>query len=191
MVDESLWSRIGARLKSAYTIPVTANPAATDTTLPAASKPAASGRVLIEVLQARFEGREAIYVEKGALRVRVSNIRRSGGGNFVWVDVEEIPTSGLGVGMFETHRPAGRNPLRWRISAGYLSDFSDQWWAMGYGGWSLHFDPKFVQAVVDAAARFTDDLDPGQRCEKVMHCSRETDRGGYLNVQPVFPDAQR
>lgn len=43
-----------------------------------------------EVLRARFEGREAIYVEKDALRVRVTNIRFLG--QSVGADVEEIMT---------------------------------------------------------------------------------------------------
>jgi len=52
-------------------------------------------------LRANFENREAIYLEKGALRVRVSNIRRSVARRIVWAKVEEVQTPGLGVGMFD------------------------------------------------------------------------------------------
>jgi hypothetical protein len=112
-----------------------------------------------EVLRDRFEGREAIYVEKGALRVRVSNIHNIGAdGSSIGADVEEIPTPGLGVGLFPLHRP-GRNPSRWTI-AGDPTSYSDQDWSMGYGGWSLYFSPETVQAVIDFAAQRSDNADP-------------------------------
>jgi hypothetical protein len=31
---------------------------------------------------------------------------------------------------------------------------------MGYGGWALYFDPEFIQAVIDFAARRPNDADP-------------------------------
>lgn len=113
-----------------------------------------------EVLRARFEDREAIYVEKGALRVRVSNIHNvhERQGSHIGADVEEVPTPGLGVGLFPPHRP-GRIPLRWTI-AGDPTAYSDQSWWMGYGGWILEFDPEIVQAVIDFAARRPNNADP-------------------------------
>jgi hypothetical protein len=45
---------------------------------------------LIQEVRATFEGREAIYIEKGALRVRVSNIRGSASQAIIAAEVEEI-----------------------------------------------------------------------------------------------------
>jgi len=120
-----------------------------------------------EVLRARFEGREAIYVEKGALRVRVSNIHnvQYAQGSSIAADVEEIPTPGLGVGLFPPHRP-GRNPFRWTI-AGDPTSYSDQDWSMGYGGWCLYFAPETIQAVIDFAARRSNNADPYQDYREV------------------------
>lgn len=113
-----------------------------------------------EVLRTRFEGREAIYVEKGALRVRVSNIHNvhEAQCSSIGADVEEILTPGLRVGLFPPYRP-GRSPLRWTI-AGDPTSFSDQSWWMGYGGWCLEFAPEFFQAVIDFAARRPNSADP-------------------------------
>lgn len=110
-----------------------------------------------ELLRDRFEGREAIYVEKGALRVRVTNIRSMG--RTVGADVEEIITPGLGVGLFARRHPPVTSPLRWDIE-GNSAAFSDQRWWMGYGGWVLHFDPEILQAVMGFAAQRSNDADP-------------------------------
>lgn len=121
-----------------------------------------------EELRTRFEGREAIYVEKGALRVRVNNIHNIGApGSSIGADVEEIPTLGLGVGLFPPHRP-GTSPLRWDI-AGDPTSFSDQTWSMGYGGWCLYFAPEIVQAVIDFAARRCNDADPCGKYKELCH----------------------
>lgn len=90
-----------------------------------------------EVLRTRFEGREAVYMEKGALRVRVTNIHllHAEQGSTMAADVAEIPTPGLGVGLFPWHRP-GTSPCRWNIAEEPTS-FSDVSWSMGNGGWCL------------------------------------------------------
>jgi hypothetical protein len=98
-------------------------------------------------LRANFENREAIYIEKGALRVRVSNVR--GSALRVTAHIDEIPTPGLGVGLFDNHGRTGKTRRRWALQAGHLSQFSDQCWVMGYGGWSLYFDPNVVRGVLD------------------------------------------
>jgi hypothetical protein len=53
-----------------------------------------SGLERVGKIRAWFEGREAIYLEKDVLLVRVSNIH---GGEYIEADVEEIPTAGLPV----------------------------------------------------------------------------------------------
>lgn len=139
-----------------------------------------------EELRRRFEGREAIYVEKGALRVRVTNIR-SPGGSHIKADVEEIITSGLGVGMFHGMRQPGDAPLRWSIGAGNLTTCSAQSWEMGYGGWTLFFAPGVVQAVVECAAQFAPDADPhdGYRAVTRLLYGSHT----HETSRSIFPEA--
>ena len=134
-----------------------------------------------EELRSRFEGREAIFVEQGALRVRVNNIR-SRGGFRIGADAEEIVTPGLGVGRFQRSRR-----LRWRLGAGYLTTVSAQSWKMGYGGWSLYFAPEIVQAVVGCAARLAAAAEPNEGYDEVCHLLRRfaADEPARL----VFPDA--
>lgn len=110
-----------------------------------------------EILRARFEGREAIYVEKGALRVRVTNIRSVG--LSVRANVEEIITPGLGVGFLAREHSPITGPRRWDIG-GDPTSYTDDSWSMGYGGWTLYFDPEFIQAVIDFAARRPNNADP-------------------------------
>ena len=66
----------------------------------------------VEKLRASFEGREAIYLEKGAIRVRVSNLRSADLGTLL-ADIEEIPTAGFpiwirgGAPRTRSHPPCG------------------------------------------------------------------------------------
>ncbi len=120
-----------------------------------------------EVLRTRFEGREAIYVEKGALRVRVNNIHN------LQADVEEIPTPGLGVGLWRLHRP-GTSPLRWTIGGDPTSN-SDQSWS-SYAGWILYFAPEVVQAVIEFAARCSNNPDAIEDYKGLCHLLRDRTR---------------
>jgi hypothetical protein len=61
-------------------------------------------------LQARFEGKEAIYAGYGVLRVRVHDIRARAGFS-VSAEIEEIPTQGLGVGVLRLYQH-GLEPMR-------------------------------------------------------------------------------
>ena len=139
-------------------------------------------------LRASFENREAIYLEKGALRVRVTNIHGLASRQTVFADVEEIPAAGLGVGLFDDSQRNGATALRWRIGAGYLSQFSDSRWVMGYGGWALYFDPGIIQGVLDLAARFPENMDTFERYKEVvrfMHDQPSLQR----HWRAVFPAA--
>lgn len=138
-----------------------------------------------EELRTRFEGREAIYVECGALRVRVNNIHPRGGFR-IRADAEEIPTPGLGVGMFHRPPPIGTNHLRFKIGAGYLTTFSQQSWKLGYGGWSLYFAPEIIQAVVGFAAQLPKNADPDESYRHM--CRLPLDLGTHERDQLVFPD---
>lgn len=109
-------------------------------------------------LREQCEGREAIYVEKGGLRVRVTNIRAEGG--HVVANVEEIPSRGLPI-PFVPRTPIGEClPRRWQISSDfYLGSFSELTWrAAPYVGWTLYFEPGIIKAVLNLAAGWPDDL---------------------------------
>jgi hypothetical protein len=137
-----------------------------------------------EELRLRFESREAIYVEQGALRVRVKNIQARG--FRISAEAEEIVTQGLGVGRFDG--PCGRHtpPRRWKFIAGYLTSFSAQSWQMGYGGWSLYFAPRIVQGVIDFAVQLPRDRDAHDAYRQL--CSLLRDLSPHESSQLVFPD---
>jgi hypothetical protein len=68
----------------------------------------------VEKIRTSFEGRQAIYIEKGAIRVSVSNIRSADLG-VILADIEEIPTAGF-QNLDSRHGPRPRpHPLRWRL----------------------------------------------------------------------------
>jgi hypothetical protein len=125
--------------------------------------------VRVEQLRVRFEGREAIYVEKGALRVRVGDIRGDVAQRYISAEVEEIPTAGFPAGAFYEIQRLEPSPLRWSIGDGYLTTFSDHTWYAGYGGWSLFFAPRIVDGILSLALRFQDNLDPFQRYREVLN----------------------
>ena len=100
-----------------------------------------------EFIRENFEGREAIYIEHGAARVRVTNIRVNAEELYLEAQVEVIPTPGLSYRI-----PGSPNTQKWGIGSGYLSIFSVNSWHVGYGMWSLWFEPRLVQDVVDLAA---------------------------------------
>jgi hypothetical protein len=132
-----------------------------------------------EVLRTRFEGREAIYVEKGALRVRVNNIRQVEG--TIGADVEEIITPGLGVGLFHRVHPPSTGPFRWKIiGAGDSTTFSAQSWEMGYGGWKLYFAPGIVQVVIDFAARRSNNADPVEGYRELCRLLKDLPLNGRI-----------
>lgn len=103
------------------------------------------------------------------MRVRVTNIRLQG--LSVRANVEEVITPGLGVGFFARTHPSVSGPRRWDIG-GDPASYADDSWSMGYGGWTLHFDPEFIQAVIDFAARRSNNAHPYEGyiavCDMVM-----------------------
>jgi len=125
---------------------------------------------LAEKARANFEGREAIFIEKGALRVRISSISGSTSQAVITANVEEIPTQGLGVGLLDKESRFFRP--RWKISAGFIpnfmTDISDHQWHMGYGGWSLYFEDRIIRGVIELASRFPAEIDTMQRYDLVM-----------------------
>ena len=125
-----------------------------------------------EQIQTSFENREAIYIEKGALLVRVHNIKINESKRYISADVEEILRPGLGAGMF--YRPVwSEAPLRrWNIG-GDLTACSRDVWCMGYGGWQMYFAHSFVDGIVSLAARWPQELDHWERYRHVLNWLQE------------------
>jgi hypothetical protein len=138
-----------------------------------------------ERLRQTFEGREAILIEKGAVRVRVSSILAKPVERLIEAQIQAIPTRGLPAGALYYHAAyqAGRP---FRIAGGYLTSFSDHVWEMGYGGWTLFFAPQFVKGVMDLAASWPDDLDPYERYSRIMRWLGDQHAFAEL-TQRVFP----
>lgn len=72
-----------------------------------------------EQLRGNFENREAIYIEKGACRVRITNIQSKASVRMVRPQVEEILTPGLRHPL-HVNQP---NLVRWEIGGGYITLF--------------------------------------------------------------------
>jgi hypothetical protein len=140
----------------------------------------------VEQVRGLFEGREAIYVEKGALRVKVSDVRGDVARLFISAEVEEIPTAGFPAGALYEIQRLEPSPLRWSIEGGYLTIFSDHTRHMGYGGWSLFFAPRIVDGILSLALRFPDNLDPFQRYREVLDYLK--DHEAYELTQPLFAE---
>lgn len=118
-----------------------------------------------------FEGREGIYIEKGAVRVRIHTIRFGRIQKKVSAEVEELPTKGLDLVRHPRSGFNAQSPRRWRIATTALagSTFTSSHWNGGaYVGWSLFFDPDIVHGVVKLAESFPADLHPGLRYRQVV-----------------------
>jgi hypothetical protein len=142
-------------------------------------------------LRANFENRKAIYIEKGATRVRVSNIRGSSSCAAVRADIEELPAEGLGVGIYDPGGEKPTPPRRWSIgSAGLPNEmrFSDHdWYSYSQGGtWHLYFHPKVVQEVLELASRLSDKVDGDVRYNRILRLL-ENHRLSREVSQAVFP----
>ncbi len=137
-------------------------------------------------VRSNFENREAIYVEKGALRVRVKNVRAGSCARSIAAEVEEIHTPGLGVEMYSSRGSAVADPLRWKVEAGYLTTFSEHTWAMGYGGWEMFFAPRIVHGVIELAASWNESVDSYERYNQVLACL--ADCNAYEPENRVFPE---
>lgn len=137
-------------------------------------------------LQILFCTREAIYVDKDALRVRVNAIHRDVEKLVISAELSEIPTPGLPAGIFCSVLEHEPRPLRLTIGAGFMSNYSDSTWYVGYGGWSLSFAPRIVDGVVALAGQFPEDLHPMERYKAVLRFLEEN--GAYEPTQRLFAE---
>lgn len=146
---------------------------------------ASLGNSNCEAIRSNFEGREAVYIEQGVLIVRVEDIRPQPDAKVIEAFVEEIPTPGLECSFFHLRRPNAPTPLRWRIVAGFLSEFSEHCWKMGYHGWSLYFAPEYLSALRSLARQWPPDLDPIDRYKEALRLEKIP----YgEQIERVFPD---
>jgi hypothetical protein len=138
-----------------------------------------------ERLRNTFENTEAIYIERGALRVRVTNIRANAVVQAISADIEEIPTTGFpGFVDLDRFGLTDQEPLRWTISAGSLTTFSDHTWSFGGEGWSLFFGSELVQEVIRLAAKFSPSESRNERYQRILgwlHCHKLS-QGPHVQV---------
>lgn len=118
-----------------------------------------------ERLRHVLEGREAIYLEKGVLRVHVENIRLQARLRVIEADLEEIPTPGLEKIRFHAQFRGEPRPLRWSIAACHLTTFSSTSLDTGYGVWSLFFAREVVVPLIDLASTWTPEMGTLDRYE--------------------------
>ena len=129
---------------------------------------------LAEKARFNFEGKECIYISKGALRVRISGICVYGSQPAISANVEEIPTPGLGVGLLDKESMFFRP--RWKIGAGFMTDLSEHSWNAGYGGWTLFFHPEIIQGVIERASQFPAVMDTMKRYDLIMEYIQKTEQ---------------
>jgi len=139
----------------------------------------------IEKLRSSFENKQAIYVEKGALLVRVTDITVSMSSCHIMAQAQEVKTPGLGVGMFAQTLKSKR-PLSWQFG-GCITEFAQNFWAMGYGGWLLFSEPNLVAEVARLAGSFPPELDDWQRYKQVTDIVHDQLLTKMNGVQRVFP----
>jgi len=119
-----------------------------------------------------FEGREAIYVEKGAAHIKVSGIHWNPILKAIKAQVQEIPTAG-----FPCEHYSGSCPRRWTIGAGYMTTFSQHTWHVGYGGWSLYFAPEIINGAMNVVSQFPKDLNWFRRYNLILDYLRQRNWG--------------
>jgi hypothetical protein len=114
-----------------------------------------SAEIKVEELRARLEGREGIYVEKGAVRVRVSNIGWDAGKLNITARLRRFRQLAFQSGCSMSPKGMSRNPLSWTIGAGHLTMFSKHTWNMGNGGWCIFFSAEIVDGCRRACSRIS------------------------------------
>ena len=142
--------------------------------------------ITIEQIRTIFLDREAIYVEKGALRVRIIGIQVNAQSGLFEVLLEEVPTPGFGVGLFHSWESDEPTPRQWSVATvGDLSEFTDDVWTGHYISWAIFFAPYVVQGVVDPAAHWPDSLETFARYNELN--AWLSHHHAFSATQEVFP----
>jgi hypothetical protein len=124
-------------------------------------------QAILENARLLYEGKEAIYLEKGALRVRVKSIgirsvrvnTTNDALDYMEFALEEIPTPGLPVWLQGSPPTIGPHPHRFKVGAPFeIPLFHDSCSATYV--WSMYFSPKLVGEVVEMATNFAGDSSP-------------------------------
>ena len=126
-----------------------------------------SNAAIVEKARSLYEGREAIYIERGALRVRINGVRVGSERvdvtndllEYLAFDLEEIPTPNLPVWLGKGPS-LGPHPLRWEIGTMFEDHLHPDYCSMAYVGWSMHFAPKLVAEVIEIATNFAENEMP-------------------------------
>jgi hypothetical protein len=148
---------------------------------------------LQDKLREYFEGKEALYIEKGALLARVGNVRvttrcdnpGSPSYELAQADIEEIPTPGLPArlpGYAHWDRP---RPLRWSVGVNVTDRpyFSSNHWSGGpYVGWQICLWPELIAEVVELAAGFPEVETPPIQYWQVLSCLRKQQSADFRAV---------
>ena len=135
---------------------------------------APTARSVCKELCSSVEGRSAIYVEKAVYYVKVTDTAYDLGKRIISARVESVRAPGL-EGLTATTGNARYRPKSWRFSAGCLTRFSEHNWYMGYGGWSLYFNPKIVEKILDLAAGWDPSLHMAERYRNTLRALEELD----------------
>ena len=122
-------------------------------------------------IRANFEGKNAIYLEKGASYVRVSNIHYDVLG-LIRADIEEIPAPGLPF-RIAPRDPSESYPLRWTIGTSQPSFSSDSWDGPAYVAWRVRFSPKLIEEILQMASHFPESYNPMLRYKLISRCVEE------------------
>ena len=116
-----------------------------------------------------FEGREAIYQEKGFLRVRVLNLRHKVGKREIEFEVEEVRTPGLGVGRFKSaSKQSGGKLIRWD-SFVFFDNMKTMHWGFEQSGANFKFDPDVIAAIVSRSAALSKETDDPATYNDLAH----------------------
>jgi hypothetical protein len=137
---------------------------------------------IVEKARFLYEGREGIYIEKGALRVRVNSVRIGSACvnttndliEYLAFDLEQIPTSGLPVWLDGKGPYLEPHPLRWEVGTNFETNLFHNYCSAAYGGWSLHFAQKLAAEVVEMATNFAGDDSPELYRKICGHIDAET-----------------
>ena len=124
---------------------------------------------LIPKVLEMFEGREAIYQEKGFLRVRVLNLRHKVGKREIEFEVEEVRTPGLGVGRFKSaSKQSGGKLMRWD-SFVFFDNMTTRHWGFEQSGANFKFDPDVITAIVDRSAALSKETNDSATYNDLNH----------------------
>ena len=111
------------------------------------------GGISQDELARRYVGREAIVTEKGVIRARVTGVTLDRERRQLRVDVQEVPTPGLPMGLLGATGPRSQ-PLRWHCGCDDTGAIYEYLWSGGvHFNWTIHFREELVRKIAQWAGR--------------------------------------